>query len=61
MQQLGNLELADCQGHCPHCDMLQPVDVGKLIAVYGRGASLDRLPPQPCMFCDQPGIKIEAL
>ena len=56
--QLGNLELADLQGHCPHCDAVQPVDAMKLIEAYGKGTTLDSLPVQSCMFCRQPGLII---
>jgi hypothetical protein len=59
--QLGNLEWADLQGHCPHCDAYQPVDVLKLIEAYGRGAMLDQLPPQPCLFCTYSELSLDVI
>jgi hypothetical protein len=59
--QLGNLKLADLQGKCEQCGAHQPVDNARLLGAYGRGATLVDLPPQPCMFCNEDGVKVWAM
>jgi hypothetical protein len=58
---LAFLILADIQGNCTHCGVLQPSNVVDLIRQYGKGTMLSNVPQQPCGYCDEVAVELNLI